>query len=37
MYSLCNFLDILSRLGLEYDSDDPDDFSLSRECFFIGD
>jgi hypothetical protein len=35
--SLHNFLEILLGLGSEYGSDDADDFSLSRECFFIGD
>jgi len=35
--SLRNFLEVLSRYGLEYDSDNVDYFSPSRECFFIND
>ena len=35
--SLHSFLEILSRFGHEYYSDETGDFLLSRECFFVGD
>jgi hypothetical protein len=33
--SLCNFLEILLRLGLEYDSIETDNYSPACECFYI--
>jgi hypothetical protein len=33
--SLCNFLEIHSRLSPEYDSNETDNYSLACECFYI--
>lgn len=32
---LGNFLEILSRLGLEYDSNETDNYSPTCKCFYI--